>query len=176
MYIFTQCSIHCTLFPTPNKLVYIKAYGSWTCSWSYHCTADVPLHSSDVTISLRGALGGFARSYHALELFCDWNTRFTRYLARRKKKNKLRFFQGMRFSSILFNLHVVNILGVVQHKYRLVLIHAMVQDFAFGERLTFYSTGPLPPIFHLMGNLVPLHDLPFAFCISWIYHIAHIAL
>ena len=39
---------------------------------------------------------------------------------------------------ILFNL--VNIQGVVQHKWRMVLIREMVQDFTFGDGSTFYST------------------------------------
>ena len=37
-----------------------------------------------------------------------------------------------------FNL--VHIRGVVQHKWQMALIRAMVQDIAFGERSTFYST------------------------------------
>ena len=45
----------------------------------------------------------------------------------------------MRFLvSILFNL--VNIRGVVQHQWRMALICAMVQEFTFDERSTFYST------------------------------------
>ena len=35
--------------------------------------------------------------------------------------------------------------------------------FRFGERLTFYSTRR--SIFHLMRNLVPLHDQSLAICI-----------
>ena len=45
----------------------------------------------------------------------------------------------VRDSSILFNL--VDIRGVVQHKWRMVLIRAMVQDFAFGERPTLFNSA-----------------------------------
>ena len=64
--------------------------------------------------------------------------KYALYFARRKKKNKVGLIQGTRSSLILFNL--VNIRGVVQHKWRMILIHAMVRDFAFGERSKFYST------------------------------------
>ena len=46
----------------------------------------------------------------------------------------------------------------------MVLIRAMVQDFAFGERSTFASLNRTS-IFHLMQNLI----LPFAICI--LFHI-----
>ena len=39
-----------------------------------------------------------------------------------------------------FDSSKVNIRGVVQHKWRMVLIRLMVQDFTIGERSTFYST------------------------------------
>ena len=87
------------------------------CSGSYHCTVDVPLHSSDVTISLHCILFGFGLFYRTLKVFYEWNMRYALiarwlYLARRKKKNKIRLIQGMRFLSALFNL--VNNWGVVQ--------------------------------------------------------------
>ena len=60
----------------------------------------------------------------------------------------------------------------------MVLICAMVQYFAFGERLMFYSTRLRPPpprgfaslnrtsIFHRMRNIVPLHrSKPLAICV-----------
>ena len=61
----------------------------------------------------------------------------------------------------------------------MVLIRAMVQDFAFGERSTFYSTRlrlikSRTSIFYLMRNLIPLHDLPFAICILFPDDTVHI--
>ena len=64
------------------------------------------------------------------------------YLAKRGK-NKILLIRGTRFLSIAFNF--VDIRGVVQHKWLMVLICAMVQYFAFGERLMFYSTRLRPP-------------------------------
>ena len=58
-------------------------------------------------------------------------------------KNEILLIRGTRFLSIAFN--VVDIRGVVQHKWLMVLICAMVRDFAFGERLMFYSTRLRPP-------------------------------
>ena len=115
----------------------------------------VPLHSRavsyhsagghDVTITMCCVLVWICAilSYCALKLFCEWNTCYALvarwlYLARRKKKDEIRLIRSTRFLSIVF--HLVNIRGVVQHKWLMVLICAMVQDFAFGERSTFYST------------------------------------
>ena len=50
------------------------------------------------------------------------------YLARRKKKDEILFIQGTIFLSIVFNL--VNIRGVVQHKWLMVLIRAICSGFA----------------------------------------------
>ena len=58
-------------------------------------------------------------------------------------ENKILLIRGTRFLSIAFNF--VDIRGVVQHKWLMVLICAMVQYFAFGERLMFYSTRLRPP-------------------------------
>ena len=90
------------------------------------------------------------------------------YLANRKKKNKLWLIQGTRFLSILFNL--VYIRGVIQHKWQMVnwfvqwyKISHLVKDQHFIQ-LGFASLNRTS-IFHLMQNLVRLHNLPFAICI-----------
>ena len=59
--------------------------------------------------------------------------------------------------------------GVVQHKWQMVLIRAMIQDFALVKdqhsiQLGFTSLNRTS-IFHLMQNLIPLHDQPFAICV-----------
>ena len=54
------------------------------------------------------------------------------------KKKEFRLIQGKILINPIFNF--VNIRGVVQHYKQITLIRAMVQDFAFDERSTFYST------------------------------------
>ena len=64
-------------YTTPSKLVVYKPMGAehaadhTIAQWDVH----VPLHISDVTISLHCVLCGFERSYRALKLFCEWNKR-----------------------------------------------------------------------------------------------------
>ena len=58
---------------------------------------------------------------YALHVDARWLT-----LARRKKRNKILLFQGMRFLSILIKL--VKIRGVLPHKWRMLSIHAIVRD------------------------------------------------
>ena len=81
------------------------------------------------------------------------------YLARRKRKNKIRFIQGTRFVSILFNLFIIR--GVVQHKWRMKLICAMVQDFAISERSIFYSTRQSHQSF-TFSPCVKSHTIPLS--------------
>ena len=151
---------------------------------SYHSQQCVWCHNNfalRISVDLRGLIA------HK-KLFCEWNTRYIRfdrarwlYLAKRNKKNEILLIQGTRFLSFLFDF--VDIRGVVQNKWLMVLICAMVQYFAFGERLMFYSTRLRPPppppgfaslnrtsIFHLMRNLVPLHDQPLAICVPFHDH------
>ena len=121
-------------------------------SWELNVQWIVPLHSSDVTISLSCVLCGFA------------------ILSRTKIVLWMKYVLGVGRALAIFSLErereqnlthprYVNIRGVVQHKWRMVLIRAMLPDLAFGERST--------SIFHVMQNLVPLHDHPFAICIQW---------
>ena len=62
-----------------------------------------------------------------------WDTRYI--FSQEEETNEIWLIQGTWFLLILFKL--VDIQGV-QHKWRMVLIRAMVQDFTFGDRLTFY--------------------------------------
>ena len=150
-----------------------------TSLWEKNVQNLVPLHSRavsyhaagghDVTITCAAYYCWFARSYRALKLFCEWNTRYALVarwlcLARRKKKDEIWLIQGTRFLSIIFNL--VYIRGVVQHKWR--MVHAMVKishsmEDQHSIQLGFASLNRT--IFHLMRNLVPLHDQPLAICI-----------
>ena len=91
------------------------------------------------------------------------------YLATRKKKDEIWLIPGTRFLSIVFKL--VNIRGVVQHKWLMVWcvqwynISHSVKDW-HSIQLGFASLNRTP-IFHLMRNLVPLHDQPLAICIRF---------
>ena len=129
--------LNCT---TPRKIVVYTPMGAqrWEAAQWYQLSSVY-----DVTITLRCVVW-----ICAVLLFCEWNTRWALiarwlYLAKRKKNHEILLIQGTRFLSILFNF--VDIRGVVQHKWLMVLVWAMVQYFAFGERLMFYSTRLRPP-------------------------------
>ena len=89
------------------------------------------------------------------------------YLATRKKNYEIWLIPGTRFLLIVFNL--VNIRGVVQHKWLMVWcvqwydISHSVKD-RHSIQLGFASLNRTS-IFHLMRNLVPLHGQPLAICI-----------
>ena len=140
---------------------------SSTCRISYCCTVVVQFRTIlssayDVTITLCCVVW-IARSYRALKLFCEWNTHYALvarwlYLATRKKKDEIWLIQGTRFLSIVFNL--INIRGVVQHKWLMVWFVQWYEILQRGEAELNRTS-----IFHLMRNLVPLHDQPLAICI-----------
>ena len=126
-------SRNCT---TPSKLVVYKPMGAQraefhtitqSCSFVPFCRRAW-CHNNfalPISVEMRDLIAH-------LNCFCEWNTCYalvTRwlYLARRKKKDEIWLIQGTRFLSIVFNL--VNNRGVVQHKWLMVLIRAMVQDF-----------------------------------------------
>ena len=63
---WTTC--YCT---TPSKLVVHKPVEAENAA--HRPITNLPLHSSDVTISVCRILCGFAQSYHVLKSFCEWD-------------------------------------------------------------------------------------------------------
>ena len=169
----------CLLYNT-QKACCVRAYmGAQRAESRYCCTVVVQFRTIlcsayDVTITLRCEVwicAILSRTEIVLWMIYALVARWL-YLATRKKKDEIWLIPGTRFLSIVFKL--VNIRGVVQHKWLMVwcmqwydILHSVKNRHSI--QLGFASLNRTS-IFHLMRNLVPLHDQPLAICIPFHDH------
>ena len=139
----------------------IQAYGSWTCSGSYRCTVRHTTSQQWCHNSSRWVLCGFVWYYHTLNAFCEWNFDSSKvwdsYLSyfmgggSLRRTIKLEAFGGARhyLQTMCAPPTALSVLSVLPPMITYEVLYntngewywfIMVQDIAFGERSTFYST------------------------------------
>ena len=115
----------------------VPLHGSRAVSYHSQQWHDVTITALRISVDLRDLLAH--RNCFVNEIRVTlWSCARWLYLAKTGEKIKFYSSEVTRFLSIAFNF--VDIRGVVQHKWLMVLICAMVQYFALGQRLMFYST------------------------------------